>query len=219
MQDEDETANALRTISLRLRGTKASELEEAGETDLTGVVEDASKLYSIVKNMTAVNGGKGVEIIDADTGAYKSTYQILLEISKVWDEMTDMQQAGLLETIAGKTRANAAAAVLSNGEILEEAYAASQQAAGATEEAMEVALTSIESRIALFTQATETMWQNTISSDVIKFIVDVGTALVELTDKVGLFSVALAGVSGFFGAKGQGKHTNQGVSLICLIVR
>lgn len=102
LQDEDETANALRTISLRLRGTKASELEEAGETDLTGVVEDASKLYSIVKNMTSINGGKGVEIIDADTGAYKSTYQILLEISKVWEDMTDMQQAGLLETIAGE---------------------------------------------------------------------------------------------------------------------
>lgn len=112
-----------------------------------------------------------------------------------------------------KTRANAAAAILSNGEILEEAYAASQNAAGATSEAMEVALTSIESRIALFTQATETMWQNTISSDFIKFVVDAGTALVELTDRVGLLSVALAGVFGFFGAKGQGRHTNQGVSI------
>lgn len=212
LQNEDETANALRTISLRLRGTKASELEEAGETDLSGVVEDASKLYSIVKKMTAVNGGKGVEIIDADTGAYKSTYQILLEISKVWDKMTDMQQAGLLETLAGKTRANAAAAILSNGDILEEAYEASQNAAGATQEAMEVALTSIESRIALFTQATETMWQNAISSDIVKFFVDLGTVIVELTDKVGLFSALFGGFLGFFGAKGQGKHANQGVS-------
>lgn len=55
--------------------TKASELEEAGlETD--GVVEDASKLYDIIKKLTAVNGGKGVEILDFDTGAYKSTYEI-----------------------------------------------------------------------------------------------------------------------------------------------
>lgn len=73
-------------------------------------------------------------------------------------------------------------------------------------------MNSIESRINLFKQATETMWQNTISSDFIKGVVDFGTAIVKLTDKVGLLSVALAGVFGFFGAKGQGRHTNQRVS-------
>ena len=73
-------------------------------------------------------------------------------------------------------------------------------------------MTSIESRITLFKQATETMWQNTISSDVIKGFVDIGTGIVKVTDKVGLLSVALAGIAGYFGAKGQGRHTNQGVS-------
>ena len=102
LQDESETANAVRTISLRLRGTKASQLEDMGETDLTGVIEDASKLYKIVKDMTSVNGKEGVEIFNPDTQAYKSTYEIMLEISKVWDEMTDVQRAGLLETIAGE---------------------------------------------------------------------------------------------------------------------
>lgn len=212
LQDESETANAVRTISLRLRGTKASQLEDMGETDLTGVIEDASKLYKIVKDMTSVNGKEGVEIFNPDTQAYKSTYEIMLEISKVWDEMTDVQRAGLLETIAGKTRANAAAAILSNGQILEDAYETSMNAAGAADKAMEETMTSIESRINLFKQATETMWQNTISSDLIKGIVDLGTEFVKLTDKVGLFSIALAGVFGFFGAKGQGKHTNQRVS-------
>lgn len=93
LQDESETANAVRTISLRLRGTKASQLEEMGETDLTGVIEDTSKLYKIVKDMTSVNGKEGVEIFNPDTQAYKSTYEIMLEISKVWDEMTDVQRA------------------------------------------------------------------------------------------------------------------------------
>lgn len=212
LQDENETANAIRTISLRLRGTKASELEDLGETDLTGVIEDASKLYKVVKEMTTVNGKEGVEIFNPDTQAYRSTYEIMLDISKVWDEMTDVQRAGLLETLAGKTRANAAAAILSNGEILESAYETSVNAAGAADKAMEETMTSIESRITLFKQATETMWQNTISSDLIKGIVDFGTEIVKLTDKVGLLSVALAGVFGYFGAKGQGRHTNQGVS-------
>ena len=84
---------------------------------------------------------------------------------------------------------------------------------------MEETMTSIEARIALFKQATETMWSNTLSSEFIKGIVDIGTVIVKLVDKAGLLSVALSGVFGYFGAKGQGKHTNQGVSLICLILR
>lgn len=210
LQDEDETANALRTISMRLRGTKASELEDAGlETD--GVVEDASKLYDLVKKMTSVNGGKGVEILDVDTGAYKSTYQILLEISEVWDKLNDQQQAGLLEALAGKTRANAASAILSNGEILKEAYDASVNSYGEADKAMEETLNSIESHIAKLNQAISVMWENTLDSGVVKFFVDLGTSIVKLTDKVGLFSVALSGIAGYFGAKGQGRHTKQRV--------
>ena len=212
LQDENETASALRTISLRLRGTKASELEAAGE-DADGAIEDISKLYKLVKDMTSINGGKGVEIFNTDTGAYKSTYEILLEISKVWDDMSDLQQAGLLEAVAGKTRSNAAAAILSSQEILEDAYAASTESAGVAAEKMEVYLNSIESHIAEFKQATSVMWENTLSTDFVKGFVDLGTAIVKVTDKVGLLSVALAGVFGYFGAKGQGRHINQGVSI------
>ena len=76
---------ALRTISLRLRGTSAKELEEAGE-DSDGAIESKSKLRSKIKGLS------GVDIL-TDTGAYKSTYEILLEISKVWEDMSDINQA------------------------------------------------------------------------------------------------------------------------------
>ena len=70
---------------MRLRGTSVSELEEAGE-DTTGVVASKSKLRSKIKTLS------GVDIL-TDTGAYKSTYQVLLEISKVWKDMSDVDQA------------------------------------------------------------------------------------------------------------------------------
>ena len=54
----------------------------------------------------------------------------LLEISKVWDDMTDMNRAGLLEIIAGKTRSNTAAAILSNTEDLQNAYQDAMDAEG-----------------------------------------------------------------------------------------
>ena len=92
-QDPGSVGAALRTISLRLRGTSTKELEEAGE-DTTGVVESKSKLRAKIQGYT------GVDIL-TDTGAYKSTYEILLEISKVWDDLQDVERAGLLEMIAG----------------------------------------------------------------------------------------------------------------------
>lgn len=85
---------ALRTISLRLRGTSVKELEEAGE-DTTGVITSKSKLRGQIKSLS------GVDIL-TDTGAYKSTYEILLEISRVWEDMSDIDQAALLEILAGR---------------------------------------------------------------------------------------------------------------------
>ena len=94
VQDPNSVGAALRTISLRLRGTSTEELEEAGE-DTTGVITSKSKLRSKIKGYT------GIDIL-TDSGAYKSTYEILLEISKVWDDLTDVDRAGLLEMIAGE---------------------------------------------------------------------------------------------------------------------
>lgn len=44
--------------------------------------------------------------------------------------MTDMNRAGLLEIIAGKTRSNTAAAILSNTEDLQNAYQDAMDAEG-----------------------------------------------------------------------------------------
>lgn len=94
VQDPNSVGSALRTISLRLRGTSVKELESAGE-DTSGVIESKSKLRSKVKSLS------GVDIL-TDSGAYKSTYEILLEISKVWKDISDTDQAALLEILAGK---------------------------------------------------------------------------------------------------------------------
>ena len=58
-------------------------------------------MYATIKKLTKTKDNpEGVSIL-TDTGAYKSTYEILLEISKVWKDITDINQAAILETIAG----------------------------------------------------------------------------------------------------------------------
>ena len=93
VQDPNSVGSALRTISLRLRGTSVKELEEEGE-DAEGAITSKSKLRGRIKSLS------GVDIL-TDTGSYKSTYEILLEISKVWEDISDIDQAALLELISG----------------------------------------------------------------------------------------------------------------------
>jgi predicted nucleic acid-binding Zn-ribbon protein len=189
VQDPGSVGAALRTISLRLRGTSTKELEEAGE-DTTGVVESKSKLR------TKIQGYTGVDIL-TDTGAYKSTYEILLEISEVWDKLTDQDQAGLLELIAGKTRSNTAAAILSNGEDLKDALLAAQEAEGSALRENEKYLDSIQGKLDQFNNAIQTMWSNTLDDDMVKGVVELGTELVKIVDNFGLIKALVIAIGTF----------------------
>ena len=83
-QDAKSTAQALKTISMRLRGTKV-ELEAAGE-DTDGMVETVSKLREQMLALSDVD-------IMINESTYKSTYDILDELSYKWDELKDKEQA------------------------------------------------------------------------------------------------------------------------------
>ena len=89
VQDPSALGGGLRTIALRLRGTSVE-----GEED-DGLITSKSKLQDKIKSLS------GVDIL-TETGEYKSTYNVLLEISRVWKDMSDVDQAALLEIIAGK---------------------------------------------------------------------------------------------------------------------
>ena len=183
VQDPNSVGAALRTISLRLRSTSTKELEEAGE-DTVGAIVSKSKLQSKVKGLT------GVDIL-TDTGSYRSTYDILLDISKVWKDISDVDQAALLEIIAGKTRSNTAAAILSNTKDLEEALLAAQEAEGSAIRENEKYLDSIQGKLDKFNNAVQAMWNNALESDFVKDVIEIGTWLIKAIDKVGLLNSSL----------------------------
>jgi len=73
-----------------------------------GVTTTISKLRDTIKSATAVasNGFKGFDIL-TETGNYKSTYEILLGIAEIYNEIVETDQKSgknnvnlLLETIA-----------------------------------------------------------------------------------------------------------------------
>ena len=189
VQDPNSVGSALRTISLRLRGTSVEVLEEMGE-ETDGVVESTSKLQEKIKALT------GVDIVDMN-GAYKDTYTILKEIGSVWQNLDPMDQAAALELMAGKNRANTLAAILNNMQDLEGAYESALNAEGSALRENEAYLDSIQGRIDLFNNSVQTMWMNAIDSDAVKMIVDLATGVIKLVDAFGLIPSAVGVFAGY----------------------
>lgn len=133
-QDADVTANAIRTMSLRIRGA-STELEELGEST-EGMATSTSKLREQIMALT------GVDImLDEDT--FKSTAEIIKEIGAVWEDLSDVTQANVLEQLAGKNRASTVAGLLENYEIIDEVIQAAENAEGSALRENEAYLDSI----------------------------------------------------------------------------
>lgn len=95
IQSPEVSGTGVRTIAMRLRNT-AGALEELGE-DAEGAAESVTKLQTQLLNLT---GGRVDIMLDKDT--FKNTYEILEEISNVWDSLTDKAQADITRLVAGK---------------------------------------------------------------------------------------------------------------------
>lgn len=173
VQDPEMVGTALKTLTMRLRGAK-TELEDAG-LDADNMASSTSKLREQLLALT------GVDIMQ-DANTFKSTTQILREMSAVWEDLSDIDAAAALELMGGKRQANILASALKNWQTVEDAISTSLGSEGSALEENQKYLDSIQGRIDIFNNAIQTMWSNLISSDFIKGVVDVGTTLVEIFD-------------------------------------
>ena len=111
-QDADTLSLGLRTAALRIRACK-TELESLGE-ETDNVYTSSSKVAEKIEALTNVDGKGGVQIFEADGETFRSIYDIFVDISKVYQQMSDTDQSALLDLIAGKNRASAISATLNN---------------------------------------------------------------------------------------------------------
>lgn len=186
VQDASAVGTTLKTVSMRIRSSTA-ELEAMGET-----VDDLVKSSSDLRN--EIMALSGVDIM-LDENTYKSTYQILNEIAKVWDRLNDVQQATLLEDLAGKRNANVVKSVITNLQDLEGAYESASNATGTLAAANEVYMDSIEAKTKVLQASFESLAVNTFDSGLVKGIVDATNALVVFLDKTNLVQSALIGLA------------------------
>ena len=121
VQDPTAVGTAFKTISMRIRGAK-TELEEAG-LDTENMVESTAKLRQEILALS------GIDImIDKDT--FKSTYQIMDELSQKWQGLSDIAQASVTELIAGKRQGNIVSSLMTNFDTAREALETSLNSSG-----------------------------------------------------------------------------------------
>lgn len=91
LQDPAIAGTTLKMLSLRLRGAK-TDIEAAGEST-DGMADSTSKLREQVAALTNVDGKGGFDIMTNNGRSFKSTYEILQGIAKVWKQIDDIDQA------------------------------------------------------------------------------------------------------------------------------
>ena len=204
-QDPTTVGQGIKTVSLRLRSTK-SQLIDLGE-DAEGAAENVSKLREQMLALTGVD-------IQLDDDTYKSTYQILLEISKVWGRLSDLSRSSVLEQLFGKRQANIGAAILENGDLLERVYKTSERASDGIGSAMreqEEYAKSIQYSIDTLKAAYQDFADSVINSDFVKNLLGIAQSFLEvltkIIDKFGTLPTILTGIAAIGGIKGVGKLT------------
>lgn len=200
-QDPEKAGNALKVVSMRLRGMKG-ELEDLGE-DVDDNVTNLSKMQGQILEMTH---GK-VNIFD-DSGEFKSTYEILQGIANVWDELSSTDQAELLETVAGKHRANDVAAIFQNWEHVEAATKSATEATGSAAKENAKYADSIQGHLDKLTSKWQEFSNSAADSDFLKGIIQFGTdalgALDSIIDKFGVIKPLAVAAGAAFTLAGKG---------------
>lgn len=190
INDPSSVGNALKTISMRLRGY--DEETETLSDDLQTITGDIADLTK-----TASNNYSGVSLFTDETReTYKSTAQILSDISDIWDELTDKTQAQLLEKMFGKNRASVGAALIEqmkNG-TYDRVIESMTDSTGNAEKEMEIITQSIEYKLNALKETGTGIWQNLFGREEIGAVIDLLTQLAEViqfvTKNIGLFRTA-----------------------------
>ena len=164
-RNASKAANGLKTLTLRLQG-----MNDEGEKDL-----------EIQAQMEGLFNKLGISVYKAN-GELKNTYEILETLAPIYKELTNAEKAYVTETIAGKYQAQNAAAILNNWSTAVDATKTAMESAGSAASENAKVLDSIQGHMQKLSSAWEKLSKSIISSDLIKFIVDLGAELLELVN-------------------------------------
>lgn len=182
LQDSEASGTYLKTLSMYLRASK-TDAENAGiATD--GMASSVSELRSELKQLA------GVDIMK-DDNTFKSTYQIMKELSEVWKYLSDTTQANITELIAGKRGGQSTSALLNNFSVAEDAMKQALNSSGSAMRENQTYMDSLQAKLNQLDSAFQKFSTDLMKSDIPKFFVDLATVFVDGADNAVKFAGAL----------------------------
>lgn len=154
--------------------------------DTEGMATSVSKLRDEIMSLS------GVDIM-LDEETFKSSYDILIGIGEVWDNLSDINRANITELLFGKRQANIGTAIIQNYERAQEIYDTAESSSGRALKENEVYLNSIQGHIDVL----KSKWE--------EFSVALAgsTELKTLIDGFGVVAKILTGMTKTFGTLGM----------------
>lgn len=182
LQDADTSGTYLKTLSMYLRASK-TDAENAGiATD--GMADSVSELRSELKQLA------GVDIMK-DNNTFKSTYQIMKELSEVWKDLSDTTQANITELISGKRGGQSTSALLNNFSVAEDAMKQALNSSGSAMRENQTYMDSLQAKLNQLDSAFQKFSTDLMKSDIPKFFVSLATVFVDGADSAVKFAGAL----------------------------
>ena len=207
-QDASKSSTAIRTIAARLTQSSA-ELEELGE-EIDEAYTSTAKYREKLLAMT------GVDILQENGEDFRSTAEILGDLSKVWKDLSNVDQSAITYMVAGIRQSNVFSSLMTQWSEAEGVMQTAADASGAMSEAYEAYVDSIEGRMNTLIATFQDLSTTLLDSDVVKTAVSGLTSLIDVIDKliehIELLPLALGGVGIWQFAKSVG-----GAKMIALL--
>lgn len=150
---------------------------------LRSIAINISKLAQENERFEAANGKVDIALQNSN-GEMRSTYDIMNDLGKVWDNLNETEQTAIATTLAGKTQFEVFANVMKNWGSAVEATNKATNSQGSSLRENAKYLDSIEGHLQSFNSAWEKLSYHLIDSSTIKGIIDIGTDIINIIDKI-----------------------------------
>lgn len=161
LQNVNKSSTAVRTIAARISASTL-ELESLGE-DSSSVIATAD----LDKKMRGI----GVAITDTN-GDLRSTYDILNDLSKVWDKLATTERAAVAEMLAGTRQQNAFYSIMDNWQDATGAVQDCQTALGTLKDSYDIYLDSIQGKVNQLKAVWQEFSAEMLDNELVKFFLD-----------------------------------------------
>lgn len=143
--------------------------------------EEAEVTEESMKKAEKALNSVGIIVRDSPS-TFRPMFDIISDLGNKWDNLTQVQQAYVAESLAGKRQANVLISTLQNWDMAEKQLNESINANGSALRENEIYMDSWQAKAKQMAVAATEFWYNLISTDAVKSLIDSLTKIINIVD-------------------------------------